>query len=371
MRARNAIILIASLSAVAVFAIAGPLSPPAGPITGTYKTLGDVEPRVAVNATNTPGNVNYSFVISQPGSYYLTGNITGVSGKAGIEIVASNVTLDLCGFALQGVAGSSQGIVAGGAILNTTVRNGTVTGWGGTGVDLGFISGCRGGLIENVHAGSNSTGIHAAATSVVRNCTATSNSVNGFGLTEGTLAECCAARSNGSSGFVLETGSIARSCSANGNASGFSGISTDALISECSAEANTQKGIVVSGPAIIERCMAGHNGGDGIQIAFGSQVLQNNCFGNGTSGSGAGIHVISTSNRLVENHCYSNPRGYDVGSNQCFFARNTASQNTTNWNVTVSGSVILVVNCTTSGTFSGNTGGTALGSTDPNANYTY
>ncbi|HRJ49802.1 MAG TPA: hypothetical protein PKU91_04680, partial [Phycisphaerales bacterium] len=81
---------------------AGPLDPPAGPVAGTYKTLTEVEPRIAINAVNTPGGANSLFRITQPGSYYLTGNITGVIGKHGIEIAASGVTIDLMGFDLQG-----------------------------------------------------------------------------------------------------------------------------------------------------------------------------------------------------------------------------------------------------------------------------
>ena len=94
----------------ALVALAGPLSPPGGPVASTGKTLTEVEPRIAVNATNTPGTATSLFKITQPGSYYLTGNITGVSGKNGIEIAASGVSLDLTGFDLSGVPGSLDGV---------------------------------------------------------------------------------------------------------------------------------------------------------------------------------------------------------------------------------------------------------------------
>ena len=35
------------LAAAAAFTIAGPLTPPAGPVASTYKTLSEVEPRTA------------------------------------------------------------------------------------------------------------------------------------------------------------------------------------------------------------------------------------------------------------------------------------------------------------------------------------
>ena len=46
--------LAAGLALAAGAALAGPLNPPSGPVTSTYKTLTEVEPRVPVSATNTP-----------------------------------------------------------------------------------------------------------------------------------------------------------------------------------------------------------------------------------------------------------------------------------------------------------------------------
>lgn len=146
----------AALAVVGTLVLAGPLSPPSGPIASTYKTLAEVEPRIAINATNTPGDALNSFIISQPGSYYLTGNITGVSGKSGIKITASNVTLDLNGFTLQGVSGSQYGILALVFPNNCTVRNGTVNGWDQSGVTISSPGGAgRGSIIESIHAYGN------------------------------------------------------------------------------------------------------------------------------------------------------------------------------------------------------------------------
>src|SRR6186713_1252076 len=78
----------------------GPLTPPLGPPAPTMKTLDQVEPRKPIDATNTPGDADSLFKITQPGSYYLTANVTGVNAKYGIEIAASGVTVDLNGFDL-------------------------------------------------------------------------------------------------------------------------------------------------------------------------------------------------------------------------------------------------------------------------------
>ncbi len=88
--------LLLSASAAELFA-QGPLTPPGAPAP-TMTTLDQVEPRITVNATNTPGDADSLYKITQPGSYYLSGNLTGVSSKIGIEIATNNVTLDLMGF---------------------------------------------------------------------------------------------------------------------------------------------------------------------------------------------------------------------------------------------------------------------------------
>src|SRR4051794_22926117 len=80
----------------------GDLNPPPGPPAPTMKSLDQIEPRTPIDATHTPGDAANTFIISAPGSYYLTGNLTGVSGQTGICIASNDVTLDLGGFVLAG-----------------------------------------------------------------------------------------------------------------------------------------------------------------------------------------------------------------------------------------------------------------------------
>ena len=79
----------------------GPLTPPGGPAP-TLKTLSQIEPRTDV--LTLPPDANGGRTIGQPGSYYLTGNVT----TGPIIIQASNVALDLSGFALQAPAGPAS-----------------------------------------------------------------------------------------------------------------------------------------------------------------------------------------------------------------------------------------------------------------------
>ena len=103
------------------------------------KTLAQIEPRVVI-----PGGAAY--VISQPGSYVLGGNIEVTTGNA-ITIQAMNVTLDLGGFTLSSTASPANGFgvaLASGGSIHVTIFNGHIrgtTGYGGTFVGGGFNSG--------------------------------------------------------------------------------------------------------------------------------------------------------------------------------------------------------------------------------------
>src|SRR6476661_1617880 len=87
----------------------GSLTPP-GPPAPTMKRLDEVEPRTNLQATSAPAGVdttnpNYQFVITQPGSYYLSTNLA-VTKANGIQINAEGVTLDMNGFQISRASGS-------------------------------------------------------------------------------------------------------------------------------------------------------------------------------------------------------------------------------------------------------------------------
>ncbi len=75
-----------------------------------------------------------SYLITEPGSYYLTGNILSAQTNAiGIYIDSDNVTLDLKGFTLAGTGadvGSADGIYIPGTKYNITIKNGLIDNWG-------------------------------------------------------------------------------------------------------------------------------------------------------------------------------------------------------------------------------------------------
>lgn len=452
---------VAALLALAVGAIliAGPLTPPAGAPASTYKTLQEVEPRIAVNATNTPGDADSTFKITQAGSYYLTGNLTGQPGRIGIEITASNVTLDLNGFAMTGVSGSLVAIDGSangtGGFFGITIRNGSISNWSSVGVFLGSLvntparhvvenlevnaitGGPLGGIGIGVAAGSvvrncrvsncnvgvqgsqailvegtvssvnTSHGFNLNENSILRNCIALGNGNDGIVVNEGTLVESCTTNLNGlvgirilnrsgvvvncradqnvgGGGIVVGPGSVVRGSTANSNTGNGITAGATSTIVDCSAASNTSTGITVSS-GVVRSCTARENGVDGISVNAGSLVENcsaanniddgistgsgcrvvgntasangddgivtsgdcyiraNNCDGNGTtSADGAGIHVVGTivlaasDTRVEENNVTDNDRGIWVEDIGNIIFRNTASGNTTNYQLNAS-----------------------------------
>src|SRR6202521_1330586 len=120
-RVNTFLLVLIALMAAAIIAIlvnradAGPLDPPGPPSS----TAGVLHPGTPITAL--------PYTISQPGSYYLTGNLTmAVAGDDGIQIVAKDVTLDLGGFTLNGAGIGHDGVVVGTVDDDgITIRNGS------------------------------------------------------------------------------------------------------------------------------------------------------------------------------------------------------------------------------------------------------
>ncbi len=284
---------------------AGPLNPPAGPVASSAKPLAEVEPRIAINASNTPGDADSLFKITQRGSYYLTGNLTGVAGRHGIEIAASGVTLDLMGFDLVGVTGTLDGVsITASRVSNVAVINGSLRNWSGDGVDLGtaLANNCR---VESVLSSDNTgAGILSASGSTVSGCSATSNGTIGISSLESSSVTKCSATQNTGDGIQVGIGSTVTDCSAFNNVG--AGISADdgCTISGSTAAENGSNGIEGGRSATIVNCSARLNSFNGISGSLGSQVTDCTASDNGATG-------ISTAGGGMVAHCsvYNNLTG--------------------------------------------------------------
>jgi hypothetical protein len=156
----------------------GSLTPPGAPAS-TMKSLDQIEARTPVDAIHTPGDFSDEFIISQPGSYYLTTNLVGVNATYGIFIATNNVTLDLNGFSVLGTAGAYDGIRAQSGIYNIIIKNGTVSGWLNIGSNgIGIQS--RNVLLEHLCVCGNMTGVYCRDNTLIRDCNVSSNYVVGI-----------------------------------------------------------------------------------------------------------------------------------------------------------------------------------------------
>ena len=137
-------------------------------IIGSAASARAVDGTIEINDAKVKAAGGYPFVISTRGSYRLTSNLKPPASTDGIDVSASNVTIDLNGFGIIGPG--SSGITPNGINASTaaevTVENGTVTGFG-IAVDVGNVS-----IVRNVHADVNGTGIQTGFDALVEGCTA-------------------------------------------------------------------------------------------------------------------------------------------------------------------------------------------------------
>ncbi|MFT3685839.1 MAG: right-handed parallel beta-helix repeat-containing protein [Phycisphaerales bacterium] len=357
---------------------AGPLNPPAGAVASTGKTIAEAEPRTAVNATNTPGGGSYTFRITQPGSYYLTGNIQTGGLTGGIEITASGVTLDLNGFTIDGgYAGGPgspiYGVHINGTRSNVLITNGHVINCPGYGIavssslsssivlrnltvaNAGIVtidatcpgvrmSGCTvqgvaggaglgvqlgaGAVVEEcVLRGLGNAGLVAQDGSTITDCTVAACTGAGFNVFGGSTVSRCTSLGNGGSGFVIGNACTVTGCTARSNTgSGFSAAS-GCTLHLCSADSNGAAGIAAVDHNLIDTCIATANGAAGISVRQGNTVRGNHSNAHSAAGA-AGILLTSFTpggNRVEGNNCEFNTRGYWRR------ARGTSSSATRRW----------------------------------------
>lgn len=299
----------------------GPLTPPGAPAP-TMKTLDQIEPRTPISAL--------PFTINSPGSYYITGNLTGVANQHGITINADNVTLDLGGFELVGPgSGVTTAIRLVNAHVNATIRNGTVRGWlsssvvaetvagtelhvenlrvfgsGSAGIVLGnngTAKGCevRGSVATGISGGTSckiiectstgqtgagGDGINIGVNGLVLNCVASGNGGDGIQTGGVSTITGCTATGNTGIGFNAGTKCTLQSCVAQGNGTIGISCSAESTLGKCTAANNGSDGILGLDGCSLENCSASDNADDGFD--FTSAVTMNNCtaYRNGSNG---------------------------------------------------------------------------------------
>lgn len=378
--ATAAMLCVTALAITGMLTHAGPLDPPAGPVSPSYKTLTEVEPRIAISSANTPGDVSTVFKITQSGSYYLTSNMTGVATKAGILIAADNVTLDLSGFTMQGVAGSAVGVGTIGNRSNITVCNGTVRNWTTGGVIFPFTSSSstRGYTVQHIAAIANGAqGIVTAEAGIIEDCTASANGGDGIAVSNHAIMHNCIATANGGNGFTMGFGSSATGCLARANSiNGFAVSGGDCSVVACSSTLNSGNGFSISrgtvqncassfnvanaytiSTGLVEHCTAFTSATDGVGVLVSGNSTVRDVQVNST---GAGIRVTGVDNRIENNNVSASTIAFDILNSGNVIVRNSATNATTRYNIVAGNAVGPIIN----------SAGVAT-STIPTANYDY
>jgi hypothetical protein len=265
---------------------------PTGPPAPTMKTLDQIEPRTPVDAIHTPAAGFGEFVITNPGSYYLTTNLFGIINKYGIIIATNHVTLDLNGFSLLGGGTGSLAVLVNQGANDVTVRNGMISGWG-DGVDSWAPNTCVEHLkvLNCLHNGIFN--FSTATPSVVRDCMC----VNvGSG--------------SGDSAIAISSGLVANCVVINNNVG--QGINIDDYDSPV-------------GSGIVSGCVVTGNTGYGISLtASGWELTGNSCITN----QSVNVLISGNNNRIEANHVVttSGVAGIDVDGNE--YSNNIVIRNT-------------------------------------------
>lgn len=327
---RRLLATVAAVAAVIVAgsALAGPLTPPSGPVGSSMKTLDQVEPRRPIRAADIP------LVITQPGSYYLVENITMPSANTAIRISASDVMIDLNGFTLRGPGGTPTPLLDGIRMESVQsgvwIRNGMIAGFQGDGINLSVAS-ANVRISDVCVTGCGWYGVRVGGiAAVVERCTASLNGKSGFsaGGPAGTFIDCVA-MSNGDAGFLLGgTACRVRGCSAAQNSTdGFRAQTGMTDVSECKAYSNGGDGFVFTNlGTTIRDCVALNNGGDGIEVSSHSRVIGNHSRANGISVTdGAGIRLTGTRSHVDGNTLSDNDVGIRAESGGNMIMRNVLS----------------------------------------------
>lgn len=257
--------------------------------------------------------------ITEPGSYYLDRRVVGEAGKHGIVIAASHVTLDLNGYEVCGVPGSSSGIVVL-AETGVVIRGGSVHGWGGHGIDA---ERCAAAHVECIRTTDNiGDGARIGPGGSSDAVRASDNGGNGITLAAGSTLHDCAAVACGGIGIEASENCRVIDCVASVCAGDGIRVGSGGVVRASVARHNLGAGIIASRLCTVSECDSVNNDSDGVRVDTECCVLRSRSHG---SRGGAGVRVIGQGNRIDENTCNENRIGVAVQAAGNIITRNAIS----------------------------------------------
>jgi parallel beta-helix repeat protein len=294
MKSRAVAIGLFALIASAALLTAGPLDPPSGAIAPTYKTLGEVEPRIAINAANTPGDADSTFRITKPGSYYLTESFSVLPNKSGIEIASSNVTIDLNGFVIGSTSSLPTIRLTSTGRTHISVRNGTLNLGLGDAIDLAPAGAAdadmtTGGIIEDIRiASAGGIGIRAGNSVTINRCT---------------IIKC------NLGGILAGTNAHVLACTVTDNKEVGIEVSQDSHVIDCNVSGSTSYGIHAYSGTTVRGCTSSENSAAGFNLEFKGSIID--CVSRGNGSYGFLIRQGTVAN------CNSSNDGYGFRLDEC------------------------------------------------------
>ena len=288
----------------------GSLTPPGAPAP-TMRSLDQIEARTPISSA--------PFIINQPGSYYLTTNVSVVAGAV-ISIATNDVVIDLNGFYLKG----GGGIFVGGSVSNLTVRRGSIKN-AGRGVGFGGIPNCR---IEDLTIiGNSGDAIEVGDNAVVRRCTLDGN--NGFGVVAtpisgaNVVAEDCVIRSNSFGGISLGVDVVVRNCVLQGNGTNGITLGANGRVKGCQAIQNQNAGISIGAGGVVSETLAEGNSGLGISVGDFGTIDHCNALQNSSAGISSGNNCSVENCNVSQNSSGGILTGNNSSIASCIAQRNT------------------------------------------------
>jgi hypothetical protein len=294
----RALVLVLLALVVVTFALrAGEMEPwaPPGP---TMKPLGALEPRREIWAELLP------LVIEDEGSaWYLGESISFAGAEDGITIAADDVTIDLNGFTLSGPgSGAGSGIRVDGTRKGTTILNGRIHSWGGSGVEA-----------------------EDASETSVKGVSARYNGSHGLNAGYQALVTESIAYGNGGDGIRVQLRSKVSGCEASVNAqAGIHALRNGNIISDSVASWN-ENGIFAEHMTLVTGCNATQNHRNGIRVGTSCRVVGNACNNNGWNDPvKCGILVTHSGNHVEGNTLAYNNIGIQVDDVDNVIVRNVS-----------------------------------------------
>ncbi|MDA8021317.1 MAG: hypothetical protein MPN21_28120 [Thermoanaerobaculia bacterium] len=326
------------------------------------------------------------FVITEPGSYVMTQNLTStVVNDNGIIIDSDNVTLDLGGFTLEGNSAGfgGDGILILGLQTNIYIYNGMIRNWRDEGINGVNVSGSRFERLNII--GNDTDGMIVNDGNVIAHVVANHNGNDGIDSDDGTVIVNCSAMANGDNGIEgddgctiigsagylneghgVEVGDGGLIVNSSGRDNGTFGIEANngSAIYYSTADLNTSNGINITQGCLVVGCAARNNGGNGIRAFSTDSLIRDSRTDNNAL---AGFTTATSDVVFRDNHATDNTIGFQTTAGSgSFFIRNTASGNNTNYSFTAGTSFGPIIDVSGGGDISG-----IAGADHPWANFSF